>query len=146
MRVLDDVVRGLRPARVAGQAALLSQRVELARPAGEDLVDVRLVTGVEDDLVARGVEDPVHRHGELDDAEVGPEMAPGTGHLLDEEHPDLGSQSGELVGAQFAKVAGTTEPLEQHHSLTFASPGQSYAGTSLAYSPIAVGAGTTTGP
>ena len=51
--VLDDVVGRLGLARVAGQATLLAKRVEAARPAGEHLVHVRLVTGVEQDPVVR---------------------------------------------------------------------------------------------
>ena len=51
MGVLDDVVLRLGPARVAGQAALLSQVDEVAPTAGEQLVDIRLMTGVEHDRV-----------------------------------------------------------------------------------------------
>ena len=86
--VLDDVVLGLGAARVAGQAALGAQPGEVV-PAGEQLVHVGLVPGVEDHGVARRVEDPVDGDGELDDAEVGPEVAPGARDLLDEEAPDL---------------------------------------------------------
>ena len=77
VRVLDHVVLGLGPARVAGQAAALAQRAESAAPAGEQLVHVRLVAGVEDDPVPGRVEDPVQRDGQLHDAEVRPEMPAG---------------------------------------------------------------------
>ena len=46
--VLDDVVLGLGAAGVAGQAALLREPAEVV-PAGEQLVHVGLVAGVEDD-------------------------------------------------------------------------------------------------
>ena len=46
-------------------------------PAGQQLVHVGLVAGVEDDRVPRRVEDAVQRDGELDDAEVGAEVAAG---------------------------------------------------------------------
>ena len=94
MGVLDDVVLGLGLARVAGQAALLAQRVEVGRAAGEDLVHVGLVAGVEDDPVVRRVEDPVDGDGQLDHAEVGAEVAAVPGDLGDQEVADL---AGELV-------------------------------------------------
>ncbi len=55
--VLDDVVRRLGPARVAGQPAALAQAGEVL-PAGEQLVHVGLVAGVEDDRVARASRRP----------------------------------------------------------------------------------------
>jgi hypothetical protein len=88
VRVLDDVVLGLGAARVPGQAALHPQPVEVVA-AGEQLVHVRLVPGVEDDRVLRGVEDPVQRDRELDDAEVRPEVSPRARYRRHEELPDL---------------------------------------------------------
>ena len=73
--VLDDVVLGLGLAGVAGQPALGAQRVEAVGAAGEHLVDVGLVAGVEDDPVGGRVEDPVQRDGQLDHAEVGAQVA-----------------------------------------------------------------------
>ena len=58
VRVLDQVVLALGPARVAGEAAALAQQVEAVLPAGHDLVDVRLVAGVEQDPVARASRRP----------------------------------------------------------------------------------------
>ena len=51
--VLDVVVLGFLTTRVAGQAALLSELLELVPAAGDDLVDVRLVAGVPQDGVGR---------------------------------------------------------------------------------------------
>ena len=87
---------GLGLARVAGQAALLPQPVEAAGPAGDHLVDVRLVAGVPEDPVVRRVEDPVQGQGQLDDAEVRTEVAPGARHRGDEELADLLGQRLEL--------------------------------------------------
>ena len=84
MGVLDHVVLGLGTARVAGQTAAGAQSGEVVA-AREQLVDVGLVPGVEDDRVARAVEDPVHGDGQLDDAEVGAEVAAGPGDGVDEE-------------------------------------------------------------
>ena len=52
MGVLHDVVDGLSPRGVAGQAAALAQISEVLT-AGEQLVDIGLVTGVEHDGVPR---------------------------------------------------------------------------------------------
>ena len=75
--VLDPVVLALAAARVAGQPAALAQPLEALDPAGEHLVHVGLVAGVEDDRLARGVEDPVQGDGQLDAAEVGAQVPAG---------------------------------------------------------------------
>ena len=92
--VLDEVVRALLAARVAGQAAGLAQLGEAGLAPGDDLVHVGLVAGVPDDGVGRRVEHPVQRQRQLDGAEVGPEVAAGLGHGLDDEVADL---AGEIV-------------------------------------------------
>ena len=74
--VLDDVVLGLRLARVAADAALLAQLVEAGQPAGEELVDVGLVAGVEDDPVARRVEDAVQARVSSTTPRLGPRCPP----------------------------------------------------------------------
>src|SRR6202165_594469 len=47
VRILDQIVLRLAPRGIAAEAALLAQGVELIATAGEDLVDVRLMSGVE---------------------------------------------------------------------------------------------------
>ena len=59
MAVLDPVVLGLGPGRVARQPAGLAQLVEAVPAAGDDLVDVGLVAGVPQDDVVGRVEHPV---------------------------------------------------------------------------------------
>ena len=54
------------------------------------------MAGVEDDPVARGVEHPVDRQRQLDDAEVGSQVASGLGDLGDQESADLLRQLGQL--------------------------------------------------
>ena len=77
VRVLDPVVLGLGPRGVAGQPAFLLELREALTAAGHELVDVGLVTGVEEEDVLGRVEDPVQGEGELDDAEVRAEMPAG---------------------------------------------------------------------
>ena len=104
-----------RLAGVAAEAALLAQPVELAGPAGEHLVHVGLVAGVEDDPVARGVEDPVDRHRQLDDAEVGAEVAAGARAGLDEQVADLAASAASWSSLRPAQVARGRDRLEQAH-------------------------------
>ena len=74
--VLDVVVLALGAARIAREPAGLLQPLPAVDPAGEQLVHVGLVAGVPDQRVARGVEHAVQRDGQLDDAEVRPEVPP----------------------------------------------------------------------
>jgi hypothetical protein len=101
---LDDVVRALGAARVAGQAAGLLEPVPAVLAPGQQLVDVGLVAGVPHEGVARGVEHPVQGDGELDDAEVGSEVAAGARHALHQEAADLLGELGQPVGPEGLEV------------------------------------------
>ena len=97
---------GLLPAGVAGQAVALPQGREPVLPAGQDLVHVALVPGVEDHRVARRLEDPVQREGQLDHAEVGPEVAAGLADVADQERADLRAQLRQLLRGQPRRSCG----------------------------------------
>ena len=103
VRAFDDVVLGFAAVRVAGHAALLAERAEIL-PSGEELVHVGLVPCVEDNAVAGGIEDPVHRDGELDDAEVRAQVPSRPGDVADQEIPDLGCQLIQLRPGQLTQV------------------------------------------
>ena len=77
---------------------------------------VGLVAGVEDDGIARRVEDPVQGHGEFDDAEVGAEVTTGARDLGDEEGADLVGQGRDVAGRQGAQVRGFVDALQQGHA------------------------------
>ncbi len=121
VRVFDPVVLGLGLARVAGEPALLAQRREFACAAGEHLVDVGLVPGVPDDPVLRRLENPVDRHRELDDTEVGAEMTAIGGDGVDEAFTDFGGEGGQLFGAQLPQVSGAMDLIENTHAVSFPS-------------------------
>jgi hypothetical protein len=114
VRVLDPVVLALGPAGIAGQPAGLLEPREVV-PAGEHLVHVGLVAGVEDDGVARGVEHPVRGDGQLDDAEVGPQVPAVRGARRHEPVADLRGQRLELVIGQRPQVAGVLDAVEKSH-------------------------------
>ena len=66
----EGVAFAFRAGTEAGNAVRLAQRVEALAAAREDFVRVALMRNVEDDAVARRVENAVERDRELDDAEV----------------------------------------------------------------------------
>ena len=112
--VFDDVMLGLAPAGVARQSSAGAQPREV--PAtGEDLVDVGLVARVEDDGVLRGVENPVDRDGEFDDAEVRSEVTTRTGNRVDEESADLLRQQRHVARADELDVRRPVNGIEQCH-------------------------------
>jgi hypothetical protein len=62
------------------------------------------VPRVEDDRVPRGVEHPVERDRQLDDAEVRAEVTARAGHRRDEEVADLRRELHELLLAEPPQV------------------------------------------
>jgi len=86
--------------------------------AGEDLMDIALVTGVEDDWVARRVEDPVKCDGQFDHTEVWAEVPACSAHLRDQELPDLSGQLWQLLAPQPSQVPRFVDRLQQRHALT----------------------------
>ena len=86
-----------------------------APPPGEHLVDVRLVTGVPDELVARRFEHAVQRDGELDGAEARGDVPAGALHHVDGVGADLLAELQQIVLRQRAKVARIVDALEHGH-------------------------------
>ena len=117
VRGLDDVVLGLGPARVARQATGLPQPTELGRPAGDDLVHVRLVAGVPHDPVPRRVEHPVQRQRQLHHAQVRTEVTTAAGDLGHEELADLPGELVQLRPGQPTQVHRLLDRVQQAHSL-----------------------------
>ena len=104
VRVLDHVVLGLGLARIAGQATALAQQVEAVLPAGDDLVHVRLVAGVEQDAVLGRVEDPVQASVSSTTPRFGPRCPPVRDDLRHQEVADLGGQDASSRCGQLAQV------------------------------------------
>ena len=124
VRVLDHVVLGLGPARVPGDAAPLAQRVEPVVAAGQQLVHVGLVAGVEDDPVGRGVEGAVQGHRELDDPEIRAQVPAGPGDGLDQHVADFRRQLGQLLRPESLEVPRIPDLLQQRHlALLFVGSG-----------------------
>jgi hypothetical protein len=113
MTAVEDVVLALAPAREAADAVDLAQRVEAVPAPGEQLVGVRLVTGVPHDPVARRVHDPVKGEGDLDRAERARQVA--AGHLDGANHllAQLPGESVQVLRAEVAEPRGIVNGLEQ---------------------------------
>ena len=107
------VVLALSAEHEAVEAAGLADGGEAIGAAGEQLVHVSLVADVEEELVVRGVEDGVQGQGELDDAEVGAEMAAGPGKRLDQKFADLRCQFGHLRRVEALEVGRRVDGLQQ---------------------------------
>jgi len=75
MAVLHEVVFGLLRARVAGETAGVAKCVEPISPAREQFVNVCLVADIPDETVTGRIKDPVEGDGQLDDPEIGGEVA-----------------------------------------------------------------------
>ena len=92
--------------REPGEAAVLPDRAEAVAAAGEQLVRVALVADVPDDLVARALEHAVQRHGELDGAEAGGEVAAGLADAGEDGLADLVGEQREFSLGELSEVGG----------------------------------------
>src|SRR5207253_1087065 len=86
---IEDVVRRLFAFAESGDAAVLADGVEGLAAAGDQLVRIALVAGIEDELVARRVEDVVQGEGQLDNAEIPAEVTADGGDDVDDPLADL---------------------------------------------------------
>ena len=113
MGVLDDVVSALLPGGVSRQSAFATQGVKVGAASGEDLVHVRLVTGVPYDRIVGRVEDPVKGDRQFHDPEIGTKVPTGSGNLLHQECPNLLRQLRHLRRLERPDIMGASDPLEE---------------------------------
>ena len=114
---LNPVVFALGPRRITRQPTLFPQRFEVRGATGQHLVHVGLVAGVEDDRVMRRIEYSVQRQRQLDDAEVGAEVATGRGDFVDQKLADLFGQIAQFLMGEVLQIGGPTELFEHPASL-----------------------------
>ena len=109
------IVLGFGPDEEAGDPPELPERAESVTASGEQLVDVALMPGVPDELVARRIEHPMQGDRELRRTEARADVAAG---LLDRVHrvrADLAAELGELLAVERPEVGGSVDPLEEGH-------------------------------
>jgi hypothetical protein len=108
-----DVVLGLLDRAERGEAAVLADRLELVATPGQDLVRVRLVPDVPQDLVARRVEQAVHGDGDLAGAQVGAEVPTDLPHGVDQQLADLLRDLLQLFLGQPVQVLRAVDVVEE---------------------------------
>ena len=113
MRGAERVVLALGAAREAGEPARRAQRADAVAPSGDDLVRIGLVADVPDQAVARGVEDPMQRDRELDDAEAGAEVAAGHRDGVDRLLPQLVGELRKFGFFELAQILGRLHAVEK---------------------------------
>ncbi len=109
----EAVVLAFGPEHEAVEAVGLADGVEPVPAAGEEFVDIGLVADVEDEIVGGSVENGVQGDGQLDHAEVGPEMAAGLGQDGDEFLANFLRQRGEFLRRQLFDVSRGINGVEK---------------------------------
>ena len=107
------VVLGLGAQKEAVEAFVSPDRMDLRGAAGEHLVDVALVGDVEDEVVLRCGEHAVEGNGQLDDAEVRPQVAAGTRKRSDQRVADLFGKLEQIGLRQSLDVSGRADRGKQ---------------------------------
>jgi len=112
MRRAEGVVLALCALGEARQPAARAQRADAVATPRQDLVRIALVADVPYQPVARRVEDRMDRHGQLDHAEAGAEMAAGDRDGRDRLGAQVVGDGAQLGRAQAAQVGGLPDPVQ----------------------------------
>ena len=121
-----------------GKAAFEADVLELVAPPRHQLVGVALVGGVPDNGVGGTVENAVQGEGELDDPEIGSEMAAPLGYDGDYGIPGLLRHLGELFIRKSPEIARGIDPVEEAwgHRRSLWRVGRQRAGMRLLTIPL----------
>ncbi len=122
----ERVVLAFLALRERRDAVLLLDGVDLVATTGQDLVRVRLVTDVPDQLIDRGLVQVVQGHGQFDHAQAGGEVAAALAHRFDEvgaqfvgDRPQFGFvERAQVIRCLDAREAGIAGRVD-HHVRTF---------------------------
>ncbi len=109
----EAVVLAFRAQHEAVEAIRLADGVEAVAPAGQQLMHIGLVADVEDKAIGRRIENGVQRDGQLDHAQIRPEMAAGLGQNGDEFVANLLGQLGKLLHRYFFDIGGGINGIEK---------------------------------
>ena len=110
----EAVILALRAFGEAGYTASLTQCLHPLVAPRQHLVDVALVSDIENEVVARAVEHPVHRHGQLHHAEIGGEVPPGSGNGTQQFAADFPAQLRHFVLRKHLEVGGRVNAGKQN--------------------------------
>ena len=123
----ERVVFAFGAAGEAGEAVLLAQGADAVAAAGQDLMRIGLVADIPDDAVMRGIEDGVQRHGQLDDAEPGAQMAAGDRDGIDHFGAQLVGQLAQVFARHGAQIGRGLDGIEQGRKRLFGQSRRSFA-------------------
>ena len=112
--VLDPVVGRLVPGGVTRQEASLTEPAEVGGSAGQQLVDIGLVSGVKEDGVPWAVKDSMKGQRELHGAQVRPEVAAGAANGVDDALTEFIGERDQFFGVEIAKVCGRPQGIKAH--------------------------------
>ena len=126
------VVLALAAQKEAVEPAVLAHGGEAVAATRQDLVNVSLMTDVEEDLVRGGVEDSVKGDGELDDAEVRTKVTARLGKRADQLLADLPRKARQVGLGEFLEICGAVDPVEQ---APWGLPAHDFSNGSRAASP-----------
>ncbi len=121
MAGVEDVVLRFLTFAEAGDTAVHADRVERVAPPGDEFVRIRLMAGVENDLIARRVEDVVQCQRQLDDPEVAAEVAADPRNHVDDAVADLTRKLMELFAVELPKILRGVDGVEERHGSSGAS-------------------------
>ena len=107
------IMLGFRAQEETVEAFVGADRVDLIRATGEHFVNVSLVGDVEDKLVVRRGEHLMEGDGQLDDAQIGTEVAAGFREGGDERVPDFRGKIDQFPVGEFFDIAGRMDGLEE---------------------------------
>ena len=107
------IIFALGAAGEAGEAILLAQRADAVAAAGEDLVGIGLVADIPDDPVMGGIKHRMQRHGELDHAQPGAQMAPGDRDGVDHFGAQFIGQLAQVGARQGAQIRRRIDGIKQ---------------------------------
>lgn len=100
-----------------GKAVQLPQCRKQCLTAGEDLVDVGLMPHVEHKAVMGGVKDPVDRHRQLHNAQIGGKVSACFRHVFQQKLPQLLTKLRQLILIECPDILRGMNGIQNHNDL-----------------------------
>src|SRR5580692_11714939 len=113
MRRAERIVFAFGALGEAGEAFALAQRADAVAACRQNLVRIRLMADVPNEPVGGRIENVMQRHGELDHAEAGAEMAAGDSDSIDRLPAQFVRDLTKLVGFEAPEVVWGLDVVEQ---------------------------------
>ena len=93
--------------RKTSHSAELAKLLKIRLAAGQQLMDIRLMTHIKNQAVFMGIIYGLQGHGKLHNAQIGGQMATGFADTADQKFTDLGAKLLPLCRGQRSKIAMT---------------------------------------